>query len=107
MQYSRDGQQQVSWITPEEWLMLQDLPYKELFLERRGIERLNNAVEDVAQTLATYSKLYENGMNPEDAVLATAKSLQDKRNGIVQPESPLPVSGAENPMGAAGMGAMM
>jgi hypothetical protein len=90
MQYRQAGDQSVEIITVEEWLMLQDLPYKELFLERMGIDRLANATEEVAQILMTYNKLYESGMDPDNAILATAKSLQDTRAGMPPMEQALP-----------------
>ena len=88
MQYQSQGQS-VDLITAEEWLMLQDLPFKELMLERMGVQRLSNATEDVAQVLFEYANLIEKGASPEDAITATANSLTQRRQGIApEPEIP-------------------
>lgn len=96
LQYQGQGQQ-VDLITPEEWLSMQDLPNKELFLERMGIQRNTNAVEEVTSTLFNYSGLVANGMDPEDAILATAKTMQDARSGAA------PLAEAPMPAGTNGM----
>jgi len=85
MQYQKQGES-VDLITTEEWLMLQDLPMKEYMLERMGVQRMNNEVENVSQTLFEFAELTKNGMNPQDAMMAVAKSLKDKRTGKMQPE---------------------
>lgn len=90
LQYQGQGQQ-VDLITPEEWLSMQDLPNKEMFLERMGIQRNTSMVEEVSTTLFNYAGLVENGMDPEDAILATAKTMQDARSGAApMPEAPVP-----------------
>lgn len=86
MQYQQQGDS-VDLITTEEWLMMQDLPMKEYMLERMGVQRMNNEVENVSQVLFQFAELTKNGMNPQDAMMAVAKSLKDKRAGIV-PEEP-------------------
>ena len=80
MQYQSQGSS-VQLITEEEWLEMQDLPNKERMLERMGIQRHQDAVEEVSQVLFQYADLIQNGMQPEDALLSTAQSLQDKRAG--------------------------
>ena len=80
MQYQEQGAS-VQLITEEEWLMFQDLPNKEYLLERMGVQRQQNAVEEVSQTLFNYAELVKQGMNPSDAILATANSLQSTRMG--------------------------
>lgn len=86
LQYQQQGES-VDLITVEEWLMMQDLPMKEYMLERMGIQRMNNEVENVSQTLFQFAELTKNGMSPQDAMMAVAKSLKDKKQGIV-PEEP-------------------
>lgn len=86
LQYQQQGDA-VDLITVEEWLMCQDLPMKEYMLERMGIQRMNNEVENVSQTLFQFAELTKNGMSPQDALLATAKSLKDKKAGKM-PEEP-------------------
>lgn len=96
MQYQQQGES-VDLITTEEWLMMQDLPMKEYMLERMGIQRMNNEVENVSQTLFEFAELTKQGMNPQDAMLAVAKSLKDKKAGIVPQEPPV------NPLMQEGM----
>lgn len=85
MQYQQQGDS-VDLITTEEWLMMQDLPMKEYMFERMGVQRLNNEVENVSQTLFEFAELIKQGMSPQDALLAVAKSLKDKRAGKVAEE---------------------
>ena len=85
LQYQQQGDS-VDLITVEEWLMCQDLPMKEYMLERMGIQRMNNEVENVSQTLFQFAELTKNGMSPQDALLATAKSLRDKKAGKMTEE---------------------
>ena len=81
MQYQQEGGSQVEFITPEEWLMFQDLPMKEYMLERMGIQRLRDSIEETSQVLFEYADLVKQGMAPEDALTATARSLDEKRQG--------------------------
>ena len=75
MQYAATGGK-VEFITPEEWLMLQDLPIKELIQERMGIQRNQDYVKQVSQTLFQFAELTKNGVSPEDAIQLTADQLQ-------------------------------
>ena len=79
-QYRSDGDN-VNWITEEEWLMFQDIPMKEYMLERMGVQRQENALEEVAQVLYNYSGLVQNGLTPDQAMMATAQQLQQTRAG--------------------------
>ena len=81
MQYNQQGTQ-VQLITEEEWLMFQDLPNKELMLERMGIQRMQDVTAEVAQVLYDYAGLIENGITPNDALMATAQHLKDTRSGL-------------------------
>lgn len=81
MQYQQQGES-VDLITTEEWLMMQDLPMKEYMLERMGIQRMNNEVENVSQTLFEFAELTKQGMAPQDALMVVAKSLKDKKAGL-------------------------
>lgn len=80
MQYNQ-AQQGIQLITEEEWLQMQDLPFKEQMLERMGLQRLDSAVQDVSQVLFQYADLVSKGMQPEDAMLATAQTLDQTRKG--------------------------
>ena len=81
MQYRKEGST-VELITEEEWLMFQDVPNKEYMLERMGFDRASDALDDTAEVLFNYGQLLESGMDPNEAMLATAQGLQQKRNGI-------------------------
>lgn len=85
LQYQQQGES-VDLITVEEWLMMQDLPMKEYMLERMGIQRMNNEVENVSQTLFQFAELTKNGMDPQSALMAVAKSMKDKKLGNVPAE---------------------
>lgn len=89
MQYNQ-AQQGIQLITEEEWLQMQDLPFKEQMLERMGLQRLDNAVQDVSQVLFQYADLVSKGVQPEDAMMATAQTLDQTRRGQV------PEPGVEN-----------
>lgn len=74
MQYQGQGIS-VDLITPQEWLMFQDLPNKEYMLERMNIQRTQNWTEMVAQAVTQYANLIQNGLNPEEAIAATADTM--------------------------------
>lgn len=82
MQYNQ-AQQGIQLITEEEWLQMQDLPFKEQMLERMGLQRIDNAVQDVSQVLFQYADLVSKGVTPEDAMVATAQTLDQTRRGQV------------------------
>jgi len=88
-QYNKEGNN-VQLITEEEWLMAQDLPNQEYMLERMGVQRLQNSVEEVSQVLFNYAELVQNGMKPEDAVMATADGLNQRRQGNLPDQGPIP-----------------
>jgi hypothetical protein len=111
LQYQQQGES-VDLITVEEWLMMQDLPMKEYMLERMGVQRMNNEIENVSQTLFEFAELTKNGMAPQDAMMAVAKSLRDKKagkvpaepevnplmdEGMLPPEAAMPQFGAAQP----------
>lgn len=74
MQYQGQGVE-VDIITPEEWLMFQDLPFKEFMQERMGIQRTTNWTEAVTQAVTQYATMVEQGVHPNDALEATAQTL--------------------------------
>ena len=98
MQYQESGSS-VQLITEEEWLMMQDLPMKEYMLERMGIQRQRDSIEEVSQVLFNYADLIQKGMSPDDAIMATASGLDQKRQGAMREQGPIPAVGMENPMG--------
>jgi len=80
MQYSQGGGG-VELITPQEWLMMQDLPMGEFMLERMGIQRSQDYIDKVAKIVFQYATLTEKGMDPTEALLAVAQSTQDDETG--------------------------
>jgi hypothetical protein len=75
MQYAQNGGP-VDLITPEEWLSLQDLPFKELMYQRMGIQRNKDFTEKVSQILFGFSELTKSGMPPEQAIAAMADMMK-------------------------------
>lgn len=65
----------VDLITPEEWLMFQDIPFKEFMQERMGIQKTTNWTEIVSQAVNQYGSLVQQGLPAQDAILATADTL--------------------------------
>lgn len=82
MQYQGAGIE-VELITPEEWLMMQDLPMREYMQERMGIQRTQNWTSLVAQAVTEYAALTSNGVDPEEAISVTADTMarQSKPDG--------------------------
>lgn len=74
MQYQGQGID-VDIITPEEWLMMQDLPMREYMQERMGIQRTQNWVTMVSQAVTQYAGLVDQGVAPEEAIAATADTM--------------------------------
>lgn len=74
MQYKGAGVD-VDLITPEEWLMMQDVPNREFMLERMGIQRTSNWYALVAQAITQYGGMLDNGVDPDKALQATAETL--------------------------------
>lgn len=106
MQYNQEGGGGVQLITEEEWLMFQDLPMKEFMLERMGMQRLQDAVEDVSQVLFGYADLVKKGLKPDDALLATANALDRKRKGALSDPGMEPVDPMMQQNMAGGMPSM-
>ena len=86
MQYQQQGQT-VQLITEEEWLMMQDLPNKEFMLERMGLQRNTDALQEASGVLYQYGELIKKGVPPEDALMAAAGMLQKKRSGVPMDET--------------------
>lgn len=85
MQYNGAGIE-VDLITPQEWLMMQDIPHKEYFEERMGIQRSQNWTSIVAQAVTQYAALVDNGMNSADAIRATADTMSQQQTAGKTPD---------------------
>lgn len=75
LQYSAQNVD-VDLITPQEWLMLQDIPIKEYMLERMGIQRTANWLEATSQIINQYAGLVGQGVAPDKAMAMTAETMQ-------------------------------
>lgn len=92
LQYEQAGKK-VQWITPEELLMFMDLgPMTEYMLERMAVQRMQNSLETVSETIATYGGLIAAGMKHDDALYQTASAMDQRSRGI----SPQDLELAEN-----------
>ena len=89
MQYQQQGSS-IQLITEEEWLMMQDIPNKEYFLERMGLQRMTDALTEVSQTLFGYADLVKKGMSPDEAMMAMAEQLKSSRMGETQDQGMMP-----------------
>lgn len=63
-------------ITTEEWLLMQDIPFKDMIFKRMGIQRNTRITEQVAKTLEMFADLVEAGVDPNQAVDDVAAQLQ-------------------------------
>ena len=63
-------------ITVEEWLLMQDIPFKDMIFKRMGIQRNTRITEQVAETLEMFATLVEGGVDPDLAVEQVANQLQ-------------------------------
>ena len=63
-------------ITVEEWLLMQDIPFKDMIFKRMGIQRNTRITEQVARTLEMFATLVEGGVEPDLAVEQVANQLQ-------------------------------
>lgn len=66
-------------ITVEEWLMMQDIPFKDMIFKRMGIQRNVTITEEVAKTLEMYATLVEGGYDPDAALDRVAEQIQADR----------------------------
>lgn len=77
MQYKAAGID-VDLITPEEWLMFQDIPYREYMMKRMGVQRSENYQRLVAKVLGHYADLTAMGVDAVDAMDMTAQGLLEE-----------------------------
>lgn len=84
MQYAKDGQQ-VDLITNEEWLQMQDVPYKEQMMERMGFQKATDALQEAGQVIDEYAQMIGEGLHPDAALENAAMGLQNKRAGQPTP----------------------
>lgn len=84
MQYQGAGLE-VDLITPQEWLMMQDIPNKEYFEERMGVQRTQNWNTLVAQIVTQYAALVDEGVPSANAMNMTAQTMASQQTAGEQP----------------------
>ena len=67
-------------ITVEEWLLMQDIPFKDMLFKRMGIQRNTHITEEVAKTLEMFATLVDGGVEPDLAIDQVANQLQADRS---------------------------
>lgn len=66
-------------ITVEEWLLMQDIPFKDIIFKRMGLQRNTRITEEVAKSIEMFATLVDGGMEPDVALDAVAKQIQADR----------------------------
>lgn len=86
MQYNPDPEV----ITNEEWLMMQDIPFKPLIFDRLRIQRGARATEDVTKVLFEFAGLIEQGIDPDQALEMVVQTVEQEKNpsAEMQPGTP-------------------
>ena len=84
MQYAQN-QQGPELITTEEWLQLQDFPFKELMLKRMGIQRIHDATTKFTKGLFDYAALVADGTTPNEAVGMVGENMAALEKGGDEP----------------------
>ena len=67
-------------ITNEEWLLMQDIPFKSLIFDRYKIQRNAKSTEDVTKVLFEFAGLIEQGVDPEQALQMVVQSVESEKN---------------------------
>lgn len=68
------------FITPEEWLLCQDLPMKDMIFKRMNIQRNTSISEQVAQSIEMFAGLVEGGVDADAALGMVADALQEQQS---------------------------
>lgn len=89
MQYGGNGNGAPDLITAEEWLRMQDLPFKEAMMKRMKIQRMADMTADVADTLYSYAGLVKDGVDADDAINFVAQNKMARQRGE-EPPVPIP-----------------
>lgn len=92
MQYAQN-QKGPDLITTEEWLQLQDLPFKEMMEKRMGIQRIQDATTKFTKGLFDYASLVANGTNPNEAVGMVGENMAATETGGQEPYEIPPLEG--------------
>ena len=94
---------QPALITEEEWLMFQDIPQRDLILQRMRAERLGIDTDRITANLLNFAAMVNEGMDPQDAINLMAEEDQFLRDnpGLAAggPGPGIPGAGAAMPGG--------
>lgn len=97
MQYGQN-QQGPDLITTEEWLRLQDLPFKEMMEKRMGIQRVADATAQFTKGLFNYASLVAHGTDPNAAVEMVGENIAADQTGKQPPFDIPPMEDLVQPM---------
>jgi hypothetical protein len=92
MQYAQN-QKGPDLITTEEWLQLQDIPFKEMMLKRMGIQRIQDATTKFTKGLFDYASLVADGTDPNAAVGMVGENMAATETGGEEPYAIPPMNG--------------
>ena len=92
MQYAQN-QKGPDLITTEEWLQLQDIPFKEMMLKRMGIQRIQDATTKFTKGLFDYASLVADGTDPNAAVGMVGENIAATEMGNEEPYMIPPMDG--------------
>jgi hypothetical protein len=84
MQYAQN-QKGPDLITTEEWLQLQDIPFKEMMQKRMGIQRIQDATTKFTKGLFDYASLVADGTDPNAAVGMVGENIAATEVGQEEP----------------------
>jgi hypothetical protein len=90
---------QPAVITNEEWLLMQDIPFKSLIFDRLKIERNAQSTEDVTKVLFEFAGLIEQGIDPDQALQMVVQSVEAEKNPKAEMEEG-PVAPMQGPQAA-------
>ena len=92
MQYAQN-QKGPDLITTEEWLQLQDIPFKEMMLKRMGLQRIQDATTKFTKGLFDYAALVADGTDPNAAVGMVGENIAATETGGEEPYAIPPMDG--------------
>lgn len=104
MEKQAQYQPDPAFITPEEWLLCQDLPMKDMIFKRMNIQRNTSISAQVAQSIEMFATLVEGGVDADAALDMVADALQEQQTpnalGSVAEAPGMPGAPAGSPQAA-------
>ena len=71
--------------TVEDWLLMQDIPFKDMIFKRMGIQRIHDATTKFTKGLFDYASLVANGTDPNEAVGMVGENIAAVDKGADEP----------------------